>query len=162
MREAGVDAIALHPRSADVHHKGMPEYELAAMLAQSLPAPVILTGGLDSAARVREAFASTGVAAVMLARGALGNPWLFDELLRERQLPPTRGEVLSELEWTIGRAVEHLGEPRAARYLRKFYPWYVERLGGSRALQRAVQQAPSAPAATALIAEWTAAERVAA
>ena len=145
VREAGVDAIALHPRSADVHHKGTPQYELAAMLAQSLPAPVILTGGLDSAARVREAFASTGVAAVMLARGALGNPWLFDELLRERQLPPTRGEVLSELEWTIGRAVEHLGEPRAARYLRKFYPWYVERLAlppaAARQLQAALQAA---------------------
>jgi tRNA-dihydrouridine synthase B len=78
---------------------------------------------------------------VMLARGALGNPWLFDELLRERQLPPTRGEVLSELEWTIERAVEHLGEPRAARYLRKFYPWYVQRLALSPAAARQLQAA---------------------
>jgi tRNA-dihydrouridine synthase B len=145
VHEAGVAAITLHPRSADVHHKGVPEYELAATLAQSLPAPVILTGGLDSAARVREAFERTGVAAVMLARGALGNPWLFDELLRERGLPPSRAEVLSELEWTIERAVEHLGEPRAGRYLRKFYPWYVARLAltpaAARQLQAALQAA---------------------
>ena len=64
----------------------------------------------------------------MLARGALGNPWLFDELLRDRRVAPSREEVLEELEWTIARAVEHLGEQRATRYLRKFYPWYVARL----------------------------------
>jgi tRNA-dihydrouridine synthase B len=143
--QAGVAAIAIHPRSAEVHHKGAPDYALAEALAESLPAPVILTGGLSSAERVREAFDRTGVAAVMLARGALGNPWLFDELLRERRVSPTRAEVLSELDWTIDRAVEHLGERRATRYLRKFYPWYVERLdliaADAKPLQAALQEA---------------------
>ncbi len=95
---------------------------------QSLPAPVILTGGLDDAASVREAFAQTGAAAVMIARGSLGNPWLFSELLGGSERQPTREEVLAELDWTIACAVEHLGAERATRYLRKFYPWYVERL----------------------------------
>jgi nifR3 family TIM-barrel protein len=126
--EAGVAAIAFHPRSAAMQHKGVPDYELAARLVQSLAAPVILTGGLNDADRVREALESTGAEAVMLARGALGNPWLFAELLRGRRLAPSSAEVLGELEWTIDCAVEHLGEPRATRYLRKFYPWYVARL----------------------------------
>jgi len=70
-----------------------------------------------------------GVAAgVMLARGALGNPWLFAELLGGRERGPTPEEVIAELDWTIDRAVEHLGQARATRYLRKFYPWYVPRL----------------------------------
>jgi tRNA-dihydrouridine synthase B len=126
--EARVSAIGLHPRSAELHHKGSPDYDLARELARTLPAPVILTGGLNSAERVRDAFASTGVAAVMLARGALGNPWLFDELLSGRRHEPTHAQVIAELEWTIERASEHLGEARATRYLRKFYPWYLERL----------------------------------
>jgi tRNA-dihydrouridine synthase B len=128
--EAGVAAIAFHPRSAAVHHKGVPDYDLAARLVESLPAPVILTGGLSDAAHVREAFERTGAAAVMLARGALGNPWLFSRLLvpGSHAGEPTREEVLRELDWTIDRAVEHLGEERATRYLRKFYPWYVARL----------------------------------
>ena len=76
-------------------------------------------------------FDETGVAAVMLARGALGNPWLFEQLLGTREQRPTRAEVLEELDWTIARAVEHLGEARATRYLRKFYPWYVRAWGSS-------------------------------
>jgi tRNA-dihydrouridine synthase B len=138
--EAGVAAIAFHPRSAAVHHKGVPDYELAARLAATLPAPVILTGGLHDAASVRAAFRQTGVAAVMLARGALGNPWLFEQLLAGRSTEPTRAEVLAELDWTIARAVEHLGVERATRYLRKFYPWYVARLDLGRTQATALQE----------------------
>jgi nifR3 family TIM-barrel protein len=143
--EAGVAAIALHPRSAAVHHKGSPDYALAARLASALPAPVILTGGLADAERARIAFAQTGATALMLARGSLGNPWLFAQLLGRREHGPAPDEVLAELGWTIERAVEHLGEERAVRYLRKFHPWYVARLGlppaRARALQEALQRA---------------------
>jgi tRNA-dihydrouridine synthase B len=143
--EAGVAAIGFHPRSAAVHHKGTPDYELAARLVRSLPAPVILTGGIADADAAREAFARTGAAAVMLARGGLGNPWLFSELLDGREGPPGREEVLAELHWTIERAVEHLGEQRATRYLRKFYPWYLPRLRldarAATSLQEALQSA---------------------
>jgi tRNA-dihydrouridine synthase B len=152
--EAGVAAIGFHPRSAAVHHKGVPDYELAARLVQSLDAPVILTGGLNEPNQIREAFHRTGAAAVMLARGALGNPWLFAQLLSPprdapgpsheddiRREGPSREEVLNELNWTIDRAVEHLGEPRATRYLRKFYPWYVNRLELDRKAAKELQAA---------------------
>jgi nifR3 family TIM-barrel protein len=134
--EAGVAAIAFHPRSAAVQHKGHPDYELAAQLVATLPAPVILSGGLADAAQAREAFEQTGAAAVMLARGALGNPWLFAQLLGQREREPEPAEVRAELEWVMCRAVEHLGERRAAHYLRKFYPWYLPRLGLETRAQR--------------------------
>lgn len=153
--EAGVAAIAFHPRSAAVHHSGTPDYELAARLVASLPAPVILSGGLSDARRVREAFASTGAAAVMLARGALGNPWLFAELLGGHCGTPSRAEVLVELEWTMARAVEHLGDVRATRYLRKFYPWYLARMdlpaSSLRALQESLQSADTLKQAQGLL-----------
>jgi tRNA-dihydrouridine synthase B len=154
--EAGVAAIAFHPRSAAVQHKGSPDYELAARLVESLPAPVILTGGLHGAEHVREVFARTGAAAVMLARGCLGNPWLFAELVHGRSSPPSDEEVLAELRWTIDRAVEHLGEDRAGRYLRKFYPWYVARLGlepaNAKRLTQRLQTAPALGDARAVLA----------
>jgi tRNA-dihydrouridine synthase B len=136
--EAGVAAIAFHPRSAAVHHKGVPDYELAARLVETLGAPVILTGGLGDAHGTLAAFHQTGAAAVMLARGSLGNPWLFEQLLGTREDEPTRAEILDELDWTIDRAVEHLGLERATRYLRKFYPWYVARLGLEKAHAKAL------------------------
>jgi tRNA-dihydrouridine synthase B len=153
--DAGVAAIAFHPRSASVHHKGVPDYALAARLAASLPVPVILTGGLRDADSARAAYEQTGVAAVMLARGCLGYPWLFAQLLGHCQAEPTPGEVLAELDWLLARAVEHLGAPRATRYLRKFYPWYLARLGlsreRSRSLQEALQVAPTLDDSRALL-----------
>jgi len=136
--EAGVAAIAFHPRSAAVHHKGVPDYELAARLVATLEAPVILTGGLHDAPATRAAFERTGAAAVMLARGSLGNPWLFEQVLggRDPGAGPARSQVLAELDWIVDRAVEHLGAARAGRYLRKFYPWYVARLGLERPLAK--------------------------
>jgi nifR3 family TIM-barrel protein len=150
--EAGVAAIAFHPRSAQVHHKGRPDYDLARELVASLPAPVILSGGMNAPDAIRAAFEHTGCEAVMLARGALGNPWLFARLLGTRDAEPTVAEVLAELDWVMERAVEHLGERRGGRYLRKFYPWYVDRLGGSKALQAALQATDSAAEARAVLA----------
>jgi tRNA-dihydrouridine synthase B len=154
--EAGVAAIGFHPRSAAVHHKGHPDYALAARLVETLPAPVILTGGLDDPQSIGEALSQTGAAAVMLARGALGNPWLFSQLLGRAEGEPTPQQVRGELEWTIERAVEHLGEPRATRYLRKFYPWYVPRLGlppaAAKRLQEALQTAETLTIARELLA----------
>src|SRR5437773_244363 len=116
VHEAGVAAIGFHPRSAAVHHKGTPDYDLAARLVATLPAPVVLTGGLRDAAAIRAAYERTGAAAVMLARGALGNPWLFDEVLGRREAAPEGDEVHAELDWLIDRAIEHLGDERAARW----------------------------------------------
>jgi tRNA-dihydrouridine synthase B len=129
LADAGVCAIAFHPRSAAIQHKGTPDYDLAARLAASLPVPVILSGGLRDAEHIQRVFADTRVSAVMLARGSLGNPWLFEELLGRRENEPTPAEVLAELHWIMRQAALHLGPERAARYLRKFYPWYLARLG---------------------------------
>ncbi|HEX8082850.1 MAG TPA: tRNA-dihydrouridine synthase family protein [Solirubrobacteraceae bacterium] len=138
--DAGVAGITFHPRSAQVHHKGEPDLELARALVASLPVPVILSGGMREPAWIADAFRYTGAEAVMLARGALGNPWLFARMLGTRDDEPTRDEVLAELHWVMDRAVEHLGPDRAGRYLRKFYPWYVERLGEGKRLQEALQR----------------------
>jgi tRNA-dihydrouridine synthase B len=149
--DGAVAGLCLHPRHASQRHTGQPDHEAARELIASLPVPVIISGGLRSPEKVREAFENTGAAAVALARGSLGNPWLFSQVLGGHADPPSREEILDELDWVMDSAVEHLGEERAGRYLRKFYPWYVERLEGDKALQDALQRAPSLSAARAVL-----------
>jgi nifR3 family TIM-barrel protein len=128
VEDAGVTAIALHPRHASQQHKGLPDYDLARELVQTLGAPVLLTGGLSTAEKAREAYEYTGAAAVLLARGSLGNPWIFQQLLGEREGEPSVEEIVEELNWILERAEEHFGVERAGRWMRKAYPWYGERL----------------------------------
>jgi tRNA-dihydrouridine synthase B len=140
IEDAGVSAIAFHPRSAATQHKGQPDYALARELAETIEVPMIISGGLATAEEALHAYEASGADAVMIARGSLGNPWIFEQLTGRRSADPERDEVIAELIWVIDRAEEHLGPERAARYLRKFYPWYLERLGADKATTGAFQE----------------------
>ncbi|HKJ36438.1 MAG TPA: tRNA-dihydrouridine synthase [Solirubrobacterales bacterium] len=138
--EAGVSGIGFHPRSAAVQHKGEPDYGLVRELVGRIEIPVIVSGGLSSAERARSAYEASGADAVMVARGSFGDPWVFEELTGRRTEPPTREQVTEELLWIIDSAQQHLG-PRACHYLRKFYPWYLDRLGLPKQVGVELQQA---------------------
>jgi tRNA-dihydrouridine synthase len=143
VEEAGIAGLCMHPRVAKQRHTGRADYDLVRQLVEELPVPVLISGGLRDAAKVHEVFERTGAEAVLLARGSLGNPWIFEQVLGAREDEPSREEILAELDWVLDRAVEHLGERRAARYLRKFYPWYVTRLGEGKVLQDRLQRTQS-------------------
>jgi tRNA-dihydrouridine synthase len=141
--EAGVAGIAFHPRHASQQHSGAPDYALARELVEALPVPVILSGGLSSEESVRRAFHESGADAVMLARGSLGNPWLFGRLLGTYEGEPSADEVLAELDWVMCAAEDHLGVDRAGRYLRKFYPWYADTMGLTKRERNELVTAPT-------------------
>jgi tRNA-dihydrouridine synthase B len=149
--EAGIAAVGFHPRSAATQHKGSPDYALARELVDRIDVPLIISGGLDSAVAARDAYESSGADAVMIARGSLGNPWIFEELTGRRSGVPAREEVIAELLWVMDRADEHLGPERAARYLRKFYPWYLERLEADKATTEAFQESDDLDEARSLV-----------
>jgi nifR3 family TIM-barrel protein len=151
-QDAGVAAIGFHPRSAATQHKGQPDYGLARELVGLIEVPMIISGGLDTAEDARQAYEASDADAVMIARGSLGNPWIFEQLTGRRGVDPERDEVIAELLWVIDRAEEHLGSQRAARYLRKFYPWYLERLDADREITDAFQRGEDLDEARRLVA----------
>jgi tRNA-dihydrouridine synthase B len=158
--EGGAAAIGFHPRPATTKHKGSPDYATSRELAERLEVPVIVSGGLATAAAARRAFEQSAAAAVMIARGSLGNPWLFEELIGRRSEPPSREEIVAELLWTIDRAEEHLGPDRAGRYLRKFYPWYLDSLDAPAEPAEELQRRADLSRARELIADLAAPQPV--
>src|SRR6201995_442154 len=111
--EAGVAAIGFHPRAGTEGHKGQAEHALTRELTEAVEVPVIVSGGLSDAESARRAYEESGADAVMIARGSLGNPWVFEELTGRRAAPPSPEEVAAELLWVVDRAEEHLGTERA-------------------------------------------------
>lgn len=151
VEDGGAAAVAFHPRAASSQHGGKPDYAMARELAERLPVPMIISGGLSSVEATLHAYEESGADAVMIARGGLGRPWVFEQLTGRRDEPPAPPEVARELLWVIDRAEEHLGDERATRYLRKFYPWYLDSLAAEGAIADELQRSGDLEEARSLI-----------
>ncbi len=123
--EEGAQALTLHPRSAQQMYTGEADHSLTAELVDAVQVPVVASGDVTSRARALEVLEMTGAAAVMVARGAQGNPWALREILEGGDFRPTREEVAAELIVFIRETVRELGEQRALGFLKKFYGWYL-------------------------------------
>jgi tRNA-dihydrouridine synthase B len=123
--EAGAATLTLHPRSAQQMYTGRADHSLTAELVELVDVPVIASGDITSRARAQGVLAATGAAAVMVGRGAQGNPWALREIVGDDAGEPTREEVVAELVLFIRETVRELGERRASGFLKKFYGWYL-------------------------------------
>src|SRR5213080_1725613 len=125
--EAGAASLTLHPRSARQMYTGYADHALTAELVSLVDVPVIASGDVTSRARAQSVLATTGAAAVMVGRGAQGNPWALREIVDGDAAEPSREEVAAELILFIRETVRELGERRASGFLKKFYGWYLGR-----------------------------------
>src|SRR6266446_1651934 len=125
--DAGAATLTLHPRSAKQMYTGFADHTLTAELVELVDVPVIACGDVTSRARAQAVLATTGAAAVMVGRGAQGNPWVLREIVDGDDAEPSREEVAAELILFIREAVRELGERRASGFLKKFYGWYLGR-----------------------------------
>ena len=124
---AGAAAVCIHPRYADQLYKGTADHRLTLALVRELPVPVIASGDIATVGpdgRVDRTgcagLLDGGVAAVMVARAALGRPWVFEELLEGRPAPP-RDERRRALIRFVDNVSVELGS-RSVGYLRRFWP----------------------------------------
>jgi len=125
--EAGAASLTLHPRSAKQMYTGEADHSLTAELVELVDVPIIASGDITSRARAQAVLATTSAAAVMVGRGAQGNPWALREIVDAEYSDPSREEVVAELVLFIRETVRELGERRATGFLKKFYGWYLGR-----------------------------------
>jgi tRNA-dihydrouridine synthase B len=123
--DAGAATLTLHPRSAQQMYTGTADHSLTAELVSLVDVPVIASGDITSRAKAQLVLETTGAEAVMVGRGAQGNPWVLREIVDGDAREPTREEVVAELVLFIRETVRELGERRAAGFLKKFYGWYL-------------------------------------
>lgn len=104
--DAGADMIAVHGRLACNFHKGDADWEKLGEIKQALNIPVIGNGGVFTPEDATEMVRVSGVDGVMIGRGAVGNPWLFDHIKNPTQLLPSLGKRREVIETHLLRLVE--------------------------------------------------------
>ncbi|KAF0218860.1 MAG: nifR3 family TIM-barrel [Geobacteraceae bacterium] len=130
--EEGCDAVTLHPRSRTQMFEGKADWSKIKALKESVKIPVIGSGDIFTARDVVAMLEETGCDGVMIARGGLGNPWIFREAL---EMMTGREPVPSTPQERLTMALRHLqlftelsGERVALREMRKHLAWYAKGL----------------------------------
>jgi nifR3 family TIM-barrel protein len=161
MVEAGAQMITVHGRTRTQGFSGQSDRTIIKLVRDALPAHVPLVGNGDvlDVEGYLQMRAETGCDAVMIGRGALGNPWLFARLREVTAGRPDPGPPSIEERRAIFR--RHTGlirdlrdGPRVLGEIRKACAWYAKGLFGCNALRLAVWEAPDVDAALALVEQF--------
>lgn len=137
LTDAGVDAVALHVRTREERYSGKPHYDLVDNLQSEMDVPLIISGNIYSLDDAIDTTDITGAAAVMVARGGVGNPFLvtqIDHYFRTGEKLPNP-TISQQVEWCISLAdalVDEIGEEMAGARLRSFAPRFISGCYGSR------------------------------
>jgi len=164
MEAAGVAAVTLHPRTADQGYRGKADWELIRQLKSAVNIPVIGNGDVNRASDALAMFGSTGCDAVMVGRGALGNPWIFRDLAALFQEPAgvPKGDHLAfpGIEERFAMILRHLnmltedyGE-QGHKVFKTHFAWYSGGLPGAAKARSAVNSSHSSGEMTAHIMEY--------
>ena len=130
LEECGVDGLTVHGRVQKAIYSGEVSTRVIAAVREAVSIPVTANGGVFDKASAERLSAETGCERVMVARGAIGNPWIFRALLQGGEMRPTHGELCDVLE----RHIEGICElyPRPFPVARKIVVSYVRGRGYSK------------------------------
>ncbi len=123
--DAGAAALTVHPRAAAEEYGGEADHRITADVVAAVDVPVIASGDITTVPGAVAVLRDTGCAAVMIGRGALGDPWLLGALAGRDDARPGLAGVVAEIAEFAEAVRAVMGDHRACHYMRKFYPWYL-------------------------------------
>jgi tRNA-dihydrouridine synthase B len=145
MEDAGAVALTVHCRTRKAGHKGEADWSWIPEIKNIVDIPVILNGNVLTAQDVKIAFDETGADGIMIARGAIGNPWIFKEAKELLSKGNVTTVIVEELR--IKTCLQHLelsvnikGEKRAILEHRKFYSGYLKGLYNASKIRNELMQ----------------------
>lgn len=147
LQDLGVEALTVHARTRCQKYKGEARWEWLKKLKNTpgLEMPIIGNGDVTSPEDAKRMFDETGVDGVMIGRGAIGNPWIFDRsrhFIETGELPPkpTVDERIELCAEQLRRSVNHHGEKYGVIIMKKHYGKYLKGVHNSRQLRAEIMK----------------------
>jgi len=154
-QKLGVDAIAIHPRTAIQGFKGRADWSIIAKLRKMASIPLIGNGDIINPHDASRMMEETGCDAVMVGRAAIGAPWIFSnikEYLEGREFAePSIGDRFDIMFAYLDAAVRHYGEAHGCRIMRSRLGWFARALPGSASFRRSICRISSRQEAVGLL-----------
>jgi tRNA-dihydrouridine synthase B len=151
--------VVVHPRTARQGFSGRADWGLIARIKKALSIPVIGNGDVRSADDALRMLNETGCDAVMVGRAAIGNPFIFtqilDRLAGRPETSPTAAQRLAAMERFLNDSVRYLGETRACFMMRSRLNWFVKGLPNAAHFRKTITTVASRSQAEAIIRQYT-------
>lgn len=127
--QAGASAITIHGRTRAEFYSGVADWEIIKKVKESVKIPVIGNGDIKNASDAKKIFDQTGVDGIMIGRGTLGNPWIFEQIkseLNNEVFNISNSEKLSLILKQLNLEIEDKTEKVAIMEMRKHISWYIK------------------------------------
>ena len=135
IEENGADAIAVHGRTREQYYSGKANWDMIAEVKAAVKIPVIANGDVFSARDAIDLMTHTKADAVMVGRGAQGNPFIFEEFAQYIETGVLQATPIEKRIETILRhydkSIQYKGEEKSLREMRKHIGWYLKGIYGS-------------------------------